>query len=417
MIGMNNKIPVIWYISHYIAPPEFDTHSRAIKFTEYLSLHGYDVTIFSSSFLHNKNIDLITDKRKFIEKVYNGKKFVHIKTRGYKSNGLSRFYSLFQFSVRLLHIRNKFQKPDIIIHTAQIPFQNLIIRLAHKLNAKYIVEVLDLWPESFVAYKLIGKKNPLLKLAYSAERKVYEKADSIIFSMEGGKDYIIEKKWDIENGGKIDLNKVYYINNGVDINEFEENKIKYRIEDRDLEDTNSFKVIYLGSIRLANNLKQLIEAAYQLKENSNIKFLIFGDGNERQTLEKYCIENKISNVIFKQKWIELKYVPYVVSQSSLNIINYMPSDILKYGGSQGKLFQYLAGGKPICSNVKMGYCLINKYNLGIAENFQTPRDYANAILKLAQLDENQYSDMCLRVKNVALGFDYKILTEKLILSF
>ena len=125
----------------------------------------------------------------------------------------------------------------------------------------------------------------------------------------------------------------------------------------------------------------------------------------------------MSNIIFKQKWIGLKYVPYVVSKSSLNIINYMPSDILKYGGSQGKLFQYLASGKPICSNVKMGYCLINKYNLGIAENFQTAQDYADAILKIARLSKKEYRDMCLRVKSVALDFDYKVLTEKLILSF
>ncbi len=414
---MGNKKTIIWYVSHYIAPPEFDTHSRAIKFSEFLSLQDYDVTIFSSSFLHNKNINLITDKSNYIEKTYNGKKFVHIKSKEYKNTGLSRFYSLFQFSIRLLILKNKFQKPDIIIHTAQVPFQNLILRVARKLKAKYIVEVLDLWPESFVAYKLIGKKNPLLQLAYLAEKNIYQKAHKIIFSMEGGKDYIIEKKWDFKNGGNINLDKVHYINNGVDINEFEENKIKFQIKDSDLEDTETFKVIYLGSIRLANNLKQLIDTAYLLKEYTNIIFLIYGDGNERQTLEKYCNEKKMSNIIFKQKWIGLKYVPYVVSKSSLNIINYMPSDILKYGGSQGKLFQYLASGKPICSNVKMGYCLINKYNLGIAENFQTAQDYADAILKIARLSKKEYRDMCLRVKSVALDFDYKVLTEKLILSF
>ena len=121
-----------------------------------------------------------------------------------------------------------------------------------------------------------------------------------------------------------------------------------------------FKVIYIGSIRLANNLKQLIDAACLLKEYNNIKFIIYGDGNEREELISYCRDNGINNVILKQKWIELKYIPYVLSKSSLNILNYMKTDILKYGGSQGKLFQYLASGKPIISNPRMGFCPIHE---------------------------------------------------------
>ena len=46
------------------------------------------------------------------------------------------------------------------------------------------------------------------------EKCLYQKADEIVFSMEGGKDYIIEKGWDLESGGKIDLKKVR-ISSGV----------------------------------------------------------------------------------------------------------------------------------------------------------------------------------------------------------
>ena len=171
--------------------------------------------------------------------------------------------------------------------------------------------------------------------------------------MEGGRDYIIEKGWDLDSGGSINLNKVHYINNGVDINEFDNNKILYKIEDPDLENDQIFKVIYLGSIRLANDIKQLIDAAKLLLDYSNIQFYIYGDGPDRVYLEKYCTEQHITNVKFKQKWIDLKYVPYVLSKSSLNILNYRRSNITKFGGSQSKSFQYMASGKPICSNVRM----------------------------------------------------------------
>ena len=71
-----------------------------------------------------------------------------------------------------------------------------------------------------------------------------------------------------------------------------------------------------------------------------------------------CKKETISNVIFKEKWVNPKYIPYILSKSNLNILNYIPNYIWKYGAIQNKLFQYLASGKPILSNLKMGYCLI-----------------------------------------------------------
>ena len=73
--------------------------------------------------------------------------------------------------------------------------------------------------------------------------------------MEGGRDYIIKKNMSLENGGRVDLKKVYHINNGVDLESFEYNKKNISIEDNDLE-SECFKVIYAGSIRQVNNVKK-----------------------------------------------------------------------------------------------------------------------------------------------------------------
>ena len=122
----------------------------------------------------------------------------------------------------------------------------------------------------------------------------------------------------------------------------------------------------------------------------------------------------MDNVIFKQKWIDPQYVPYVLSKSSVNILNYKSGDFGKYGGSQSKMFQYLASGKPICSNLKMMYCLINKYNLGIAREFNSSEEYADAILSLATMDTQSNAEMGKRAEDVARQFDYKYLTNKMI---
>ena len=408
----------VWLVNQYAMPPELESRLRTIKFAHYLQQKGYDVTIFASSYMHNTSINLIENNAPYIEKYYDDLHFVHIRTVGYKNNGIKRLYNLIEFPFKLLKYYKRFEKPDIVVQVATVPWGNIISRIAKKTKAKYIVEVLDLWPESFVAFGLINKHNPFLKFAYWAERRLYTKADKVVFSMEGGKQYIEDKKWDTKNGGTIDTNKVYHINNGVDLKDFNSYKDKFKIEDDDLTDKNSYKVIYLGSIRHVNNVKLLIDAALLLKDQKDIKFLIYGDGNKREELENYCKKNNATNIIFKQKWVEPKYVPYILSNSYLNILNYMFNDVERYGGSQSKFFQYLAAGKPICSNVDMAnYCLITRYGLGISKSFETPEEYAAAIMSIRNMNVDDYNNMCSRALSLAPEYDYEKLTEDLIRIF
>ena len=402
----------VWLINQYAMPPKYEVRIQTLKRAQYLIELGHDVTIISGSYLHNTSKNLITDNKKFIKKKYDGIKFIHIKTNSYEGNSIKRFYSLILFAFRLFFLSKKFDKPDVISQLATVPFGNIIYYVAKKVNAKYIVDVVDLWPESFVAFGLISKKNPLIKIAYKAEKWLYQKADEIVFSMEGGKDYIIEKGWDLESGGKIDLKKVHYINNGVDLKDFDLNKSLFKISDVDLENNNIFNIIYMGSIRLANNLKQLIDAAKVLKNEGNIQFLIYGDGEDRVFLENYSKTNGLTNVKFKQKWVELKYVPYILSRSSLNILNYMPNPIARFGGSQSKSFQYMASGKPICANIKFGYCPITKNNLGLAKDFNDPEEYSKAILSFVKMDSKEYDAICFNARETAENYDYKRLTLK-----
>ena len=219
--------------------------------------------------------------------------------------------------------------------------------------------------------------------------------------------------WTEDDGEIISKNKVFYINNGVDLSKFDIDKTQCKRDDSDLNNPNTIKIIYIGSIRLANDVKQLIDAASMLTHRSNIKFLIYGDGNDRELLVKYCIENNINNVIFKEKRIPFNEVAYVASQATINVMNYA-KNAGKYGMSAGKMFQYFAAGKPILCNVKLGYSDIRRYNLGIDRDLTTPQDYADAILELLSMTDEEYNEMCVRVRSVAHKFDYKVLSKQVL---
>ena len=186
---------------------------------------------------------------------------------------------------------------------------------------------------------------------------------------------------------------------------------EYSINDIDLNNENTFKIIYLGSIRLANNVSQIIEVAKKLQQYNDIQFLIYGDGTERESLELRCKEEGINNVVFKDKWIEPKYVPYVLSKAAINILNY-GSGWAKYGGSMNKMFMSFASGKPIVCNAGMNYSLITKNNLGIDKEFESIEEYSNAILNIYNLDKDDYQLLCKRVKETSLEFDLFKLSER-----
>ena len=412
MAGVGKKI---WLINPAAMPPEYEVRIQTLKRAYYLKQYGYDVTIIGGSYMHNTTKNLLDDcNEPYIEKDYDGIKYIHVKNSSYKSNNLMRIYSMLEFYCKLWYYAKSFKSPDYICAHSAIPFGVVSFFISKKIKARLIVDVVDLWPESFVAYGLVKRTNMFVRLAYLAEHWLYKKAEILIFSMEGGKDYILEKNWSLEQRGGVDLKKVYYINNGVDLDDFEYNRVHYQLKDEDLENSEIFKIVYLGSIRLVNNLKRLLDAAKLLVDIKDIKFLIYGDGEEREELEKYCLENDITNVIFKQKWVELKYVPYILSCSSLNILNYMPSPLFRFGASQSKSFQYMASGKPICSNVEMNFCPINKYKIGIAKTFINTEEYAKAIASFYFLPEIDYKEMCKRAKEAAYGYDYKKLTERFI---
>ncbi|MBE9469352.1 MAG: glycosyltransferase family 4 protein [Bacteroidetes bacterium] len=404
----------VWLINQYALPPKYESRLRTIKFAHYLNMAGYDVTIFASSVMHNFNKNIIEDKSNFVEKVYDDLKFVHVYAPSYGESKIKRIYSSFYFSFNLLKISKKISNPDIIIQTATVPFGNILYYLAKKKKSQYIVEVLDLWPESFAEVGMLNRNNPIMKIAYFLERWLYKKADNLVFSMEGGKQYIIDKGWDKKG---IDLSKICYLNNGVDLKDFNFHKSKWILEDNVLKEPNIKRVIYVGSIRLANNVKMLIDAAENLKEHRNIKFLIYGDGSEREKLEIYCKKNNIENVSFRQKWVDPQYIPYILSQSSVNILNYKPQGFGHYGGSQSKMFQYMASGKPICCNIRMMYCPINKYNLGIAKEFKSSKEYSDAIFHLLSLTSDEYQTIKDNNIKTAEFFDYKKLTQKLVALF
>ena len=372
----------IWLVNKYAMPPKYESRLRTIKFAHYLQLSGYNVTILGCSIMHNMNLNLIEDDSLYIERQYDDLHFVHVRSLPYRgSAGIKRILSEILFHYNLVKVMKKMPKADLIVATTDALISNPVLDFAHKNGIKYVKELLDMWPDVFVDLGLISAKNPIMKYLWHRAKKNYIESDAVVFSLTGCFDYIRAKGWDIESGGPVDMKKIYYINNGVDLKDFDNWKIEYTIDDEDLK-SDKKKVIYLGSIRLVNNVGQLVRAAEKMKDLEDTVFLIYGDGDDREVLIQYCAEHNLSNVKFKAKWTDPKYVPFILSKSYLNILNYISSEFAKYGISSSKMFQYMASGRPIVCNINLPQCPITNSKIGIAHEMKDENDYAEAIRTL-----------------------------------
>jgi glycosyltransferase involved in cell wall biosynthesis len=391
---------------------------RHYWFAQNLINEGYDTTIFCANTYHNKSDFIDTGGKKYVIDILNNIPFVFVKTSIALGNGLDRVKNMGLFYWRLFSVAKEYiaenGKPDVIVASSVHPLTMVAgIQIAKKMKIPCICEVRDLWPETIFMGGRLSEKSLFGRVLSHGEHWIYKKADSLIFTKEGDTDYIKEQKWDTSHGGDVDLSKAYYINNGVDLEAFSNLVAEKEYFDSDLE-SGKFNVIYVGAIRPINNVGNILDTAKLLLKHKDIQFLIYGDGNQKEMLEKRVLDEGLYNVKMKG-FVNKQFIPSILNKSTVNILNYSSTQYnWTRGNSSNKLFEYMASGKPIISTVKMGYSIIDKYKCGIELDKGTSEELAEAILKIKNLKASQYDELGNNARAGAEDFDFKVLTEKLV---
>ncbi len=405
----------IWIMNHYATSMFFNKGGRHYWFAENLIKSGYEPTIFCANTRHNREDIVKIHEGKYSRMIAENIPFVFIKTVRYSGNGRQRIKNMLVFAWNLTAIAKEYAriygKPDLILASSVHPLTLVAgIKIARRFGVPCICEVRDLWPESLVAYGFLKQNSVIAKILYRAEKWIYKNADSIVMTWEGGKEYICDQGWDKE----IDLNKVKHINNGVSVEAFDRNSQENIITDPDLDNPDFKNIVYAGSIRKVNNIGILLDAAKIIQEQGHrqIRFLIYGSGDEKARLERRCRDESITNVIFKG-WIEKRFVPSVLKKAYVNVLHNSSTSLDKYGQSQNKLFEYLAAGRCIVQTFSTGYSILNKYDCGICVPVQNAEEIAKALIKACH-DENYNRIMGENARRAAHDYDFRKLTGKLI---
>jgi glycosyltransferase involved in cell wall biosynthesis len=305
-----------------------------------------------------------------------------------------RIFSFLKFAF-FAFLRAKKLKGDIIFASSTPLTISLPGIFAAKLNRiPFYFEVRDLWPEIPIAMGYLN--NTFLRfLALKLEKYSYENSNGIVALSEGMKDGIIRSGYPSE--------KVIVIPNGADLNSFDYKKLlqsdlrkKFGFEENDV------IILYPGTFGRVNNLEYLVDLASKCIQQSNIKFILVGEGIERDLIiNKAKILNLFKKNMFFFDKISKDEISCYFSMSDIIISTVLPLKELE-ANSANKFFDALASGT--CMVVNHGGWqedeLIN-YNCG----FRLPRNIDKAFIKLKSFSED---------RNILnnMGKNARILAEK-----
>lgn len=211
--------------------------------------------------------------------------------------------------------------------------------------------------------------------------KVYDqKADKIIVFLPKAGEYITKKG--------IDPNKIVWIPNGVDLqrfDNFEPLKPSSPAARAFKEHKEKFKVVYAGAHGPANGLNTVVEAAALMaKEDPEVHFFLIGDGPEKGRLMWLAQERAARNVSFLAP-VPKNVVGAVLRKADLLLHCLNTMEVLKYGVSPNKLYDYLASGKPVIMVSNASNQIIEEAGSGLVVEPSNPEALVRAILQIKQM--------------------------------
>lgn len=395
----NKKLLVI---NQFASTPKYSTGAgeRMFFLSKHLLKAGWNTEVISGSFNH---LFLKTPKTKgqFTTEIYEHVIYVWVKLRKYSAtSSFGRIWAFFEFLFKLfLYPIKKSKLPDIVLVSSMSIFPSIYaIYLKRRYKIPFILEVRDIWPLTPIELGGYSPKHPFIKLLSFIENLAYKNADYIISVLPQFDKYLAEKgfsdkqfKW-IPNGISEDI-----IHNKNNLN----SNIK----------NGSLKIVYAGAIGTANALDTLIQASKKVND-IDVHFYIYGDGHERQFLEKATKSQ--SNISFLGKVMKDEIIT-VLKEFDLAYIGWRKKNLYKYGISANKYNDYMLAELPILSASGLSNDPVLKAECGVMVEADEVDAIVNAILLFYKMSAIERKSLGSNGRKYVLqNQTYEILSSKYI---
>lgn len=374
----------IWIINQYAQTPSTGKRGRHLYLARELVKSGHTVCIFGASFTH-----LFNDSPTIIgsEIIEDGVTVIRIPVSKYKSSfDKKRVFNWFLFAWRTaMKGREMPDKPDVVLASSPSLLVYLAAEyLARRHKSKLVFEVRDIWPLTLMQIGGWSKNNPFIGFLQYVEDRAYRRSDRVISNLPRAVDHMVERG--------MDPSKFSWIPNGYSSSDLKSNG-ETSVEILDQIPSGKFIVGYTGTHGVANALDTLIEAAEIVADDEHIAFVLVGQGQEKEKLQKMVSGKALRNFYFLDA-VPKNDIPAVISKFDVCYIGLTSDPLFRFGVSPNKLFDYLIAGKPIIYAIDSGdYHPVGDINAGIEVEPENCKAVAEAIKKLRNMPKNKLLEM------------------------
>lgn len=349
-------------IANFCAALDKPTNSRFAYIADMFS-KDHDVELVGSAFSHETKKKRICDTARFSYKV------TLIEEPGYRKNiSVQRFLSHRVWGKNVYEYIKGRKKPDVVYCAIpSLTAAALVGRYCNENGIRFIVDVQDLWPESFQ----MALDIPIISdIAFAPFKRTVDKAYASADAIVAVSQTFVDRVCQVNSRAKESVSVFI----GTDLSTFDENAAKHGLAREDDE----FWIAYCGSLSDSYDIPCVIDAVKQIN-NPKVKLVIMGSGYLAPKFQEYA----------QQAGIRAEFKGYVNYPEMCGLLSACDVTVNPIKGKSvasiiNKHADYAACGLPVINTQESPEYrkLVSDYNMGFNCKNGDAADVAEKMKKL-----------------------------------
>lgn len=356
-------------------PPEIRSASHLmLELAQELEHRGHDVTVITT--WPEYNLDQAIEHKKFSEfEIEDAINVIRVKTLphhnvNYIVRGLSQLLMPLQFLLKLR--RYKIKTDAVVVYSPPLPLA-LVGSWLRKYGVRNILNIQDLFPQNAIDLGIL-RSNAQIKFFKALEKYAYKTADIVTVHSEGNRKMLLEQQDKIES-------KLKLLHNWVDVEHHSSEhstvnfKQKWAIKHKHI-------AVFAGVMGPSQYLDLILMIAEQMQENTDLLFLLVGDGKEKERLQALVKTKGLANVRF-EGFISRDVYPDLLSACSIGLVCLSPQNQTPV--VPGKILGHMAAGLPVAAflhTTSDAHQMISDANCGVSANSADVQECVRAMKDL-----------------------------------
>jgi glycosyltransferase involved in cell wall biosynthesis len=266
----------------------------------------------------------------------------------------------------------------------------------------FVFEVRDVWPEEIVAVGAIRNRF-IIGFLERVEMFLYRRAKLIVAVAQGTIEILTRRG--------VPRDKIVWLPNGINMSEFRQKIDRHKIRER-INLNGEFLVSYVGTHGMAHKLQTVLSAAEKLKSNSRIKFLMVGDGADKESLLNLAQNLDLNNVTFLPQLPHEEAIGYY-KISDACLVPLRKAELFTKN-IPSKIYEIMASERPVLLGARgESMELVEEAAAGLVFEPEDADSLAESILKLyedrnlaKQLGENGYNYAASHCRRAKIADEY-----------